>query len=223
MTGIALQAAPFRAAPERSCDMAREYDRIAPVYRKLHQRWLRYAGGEAQAALEGAVRALMTPKAQLLDVGCGAGDFARRLMREGAAPDQITLIDPSEGMLIQCGDLPAPRLKGRIEALPFAQATFDIVTCAWALETTAQTDVALAELCRVLKPGGVLSLAFCANRPSTGFTGWLMARSVELRGTGRFLETDAIRRRLEDVHGVQVSVVPCGGPAAALIAWKPPS
>ena len=34
------------------------YDQIAPQYDKLHSRWLRYAGGEAQAALEAAVRAI---------------------------------------------------------------------------------------------------------------------------------------------------------------------
>lgn len=221
MSAVLQTAAPFRATQRPGRDMAREYDRIAPVYRKLHRRWLRYAGGEAQAALEGAVRALITPRSQFLDVGCGAGDFARRLMREGAAPEQFTLIDPSEGMLAQCDDLPSPRLKGRIEELPFARGAFDIVTCAWALETSQRTDEALAEMCRVLRPGGVLALAFCAERPPTSLAGWVMETSVKLRGTGRFLEPKTIHRRLERTHGLSVSIIPCGGPATALIARKP--
>ena len=44
-------------------------DTIAPDYDSLHGRWLRYAGGEAQAAFEGATTGLLRPGMRVVDVG----------------------------------------------------------------------------------------------------------------------------------------------------------
>ena len=94
--------------------MIQLYDRIAPVYDHLHRRWLRFAGGEAQAALEAAVRVAMTPDAALLDVGCGTGRFVRGLMADGIAPEQITLVDPSEAMLADAKGSASSRPRNRL-------------------------------------------------------------------------------------------------------------
>src|SRR6056297_2190782 len=61
-------------------DRVDQYERLAPRYDRLHHRWLRHAGGEAQAALEALVRALATPNSKLLDAGCGTGKLARTLI-----------------------------------------------------------------------------------------------------------------------------------------------
>lgn len=202
--------------------MILRYDRLAPFYDQLHRRWLRYAGGEAQAALEAAVRMALAPESELLDAGCGTGRFARTLLAEGVAPRLITLLDPSDAMLARCQDIPVQTRRGRLEALPFAAAQFDIVTCAWALETLARPEDALSDLCRVLRPGGVLCLTFCADKAACSLTQRLMQRGLTLRGTGRFLQVAQITQALRTLMPCEVRITPCAGPAATLIARRHP-
>lgn len=201
-------------------DLSGVYDRLAPNYDRLHQRWLRHAGGEAQAALEATVRAVVTRDMDLLDAGCGTGAFARRLLAEGQVMPRTTLLDPSGAMLARCADIPAERVRGRLEQLPFLSAQFDIVTCAWALETATSLEQALGELCRMVRPGGVLCLAFCAQKTSLSFAGRAMTLALSLRGSGRFLPLDEVHALLERNGEFDVRVLPCGGPAAALIARR---
>lgn len=73
------------------------FGRIAPAYDRLHARWLRHAGGEAQSAFEGAVIALVRPGVRILDA-----DRVRRLPCRG--PVAMMVIDkpgdvPSEIVL----------------------------------------------------------------------------------------------------------------------------
>jgi SAM-dependent methyltransferase len=201
-------------------DLAGYYDRLAPAYDRRHRRWLRHAGGEAQAALEATVRVLAVPGLDLLDAGCGTGAFARRLVAEGQVGLNLTLLDPSEAMLDRCADIPADRVNGRLEQLPFQSARFDIVTCAWALETAACIDTALAELHRIVRPGGVLCLAFCAEKPAFGLGDRVMKFALTQRGAGRFLAVDAVATMLETRYGMDVRALPCRGPAAALVARR---
>ncbi len=196
------------------------YDRLAPTYDALHRRWLRYAGGEAQASLEAAVRALMTQSSSLLDVGCGTGTFARALIAEGMPPGNITLLDPSQAMLDQAADLPVQRVNGRLSAIPFGDSTFDIVTCAWALETTSDLVSGIDELCRVVRPGGAICLAFCAAHKPTAAAGWLLQKSVQWRRTGRFLPHERVADCLRARGDFEVRVLPGHGPAAALLAKR---
>ena len=200
--------------------MIEAYDRLAPAYDMLHRRWLRFAGGEAQAALEAAVRMAMTPKSVLLDAGCGTGRFARTLLSEGVAPGQITLLDPSHAMLTQCQDIPVEQIQGRLEKMPFADAAFDIVTCAWAVETVPYPERAVKELCRVLRPGGVLCLTFCAETPTLGFGDRIMRHALTRRGTGSFLPPAGVRAVLTRAMSCDVRNVPCAGPAATIIARR---
>ena len=196
------------------------YDRLAPHYDRLHRRWLRYAGGEAQAALEAAVRAVVHPGAHLLDAGCGTGAFARGLFRDRVALGAITLLDPAPAMLARCQDIAARRVNGRLEALPFADGAFDVVTCAWALETVADTPRALAELSRVLRPSGWLCVAFCARKPARGVADWALRKSVEWRATGRFLSPDGVAHSLSNGGAFDVRPLPTQGPACALMARR---
>jgi hypothetical protein len=73
------------------------YGGIATAYDRLHARWLRHAGGEAQSAFEGAVIALVRPGVRILDA-----DRVRRLPCRG--PAAVMMIDkpgdvPSEIVL----------------------------------------------------------------------------------------------------------------------------
>lgn len=207
-------------AQNRMRSTVERYDTLAPRYDRLHHRWLRHAGGEAQAALEALVRALAAPDKQFLDAGCGTGHLARSLLSEGMSPATMTLLDPSQAMLSQCADLPVPKVKGRLEALPFTDATFDIVTCVWALETTTDPDLALAELCRVVRPGGVLCLVFCADMPARGLTDSVMRQALLYRGTGRFLSRERVIEEIERTQEFSVRTIPSNGPAATLLAKR---
>jgi ubiquinone/menaquinone biosynthesis C-methylase UbiE len=196
------------------------YNRLAPHYDRLHHRWLRHAGGEAQAALEALVRALIAPNKQFLDAGCGTGNLARTLISEGMSPANMTLLDPSQPMLARCADIPVPKVKGRLETLPFADRAFDIVTCAWALETASNPDLALKELCRVVRPDGVLCLVFCADMPARGLTDSLMRQALLYRGTGQFLSRQCVIETIESSSEFEVRAIPSNGPAATLLAKR---
>lgn len=197
-----------------------QYDRLAPRYDRLHHRWLRHAGGEAQAALEALVRALATPNSKFLDTGCGTGKLARALIAEGMPPHLITLLDPSAAMLARCADLPVPRIEGRLEALPFDDGAFDLVTCVWALETVPYPFLALTELCRVVRPGGALCLAFCADEPARGLADGLMRQALLYRGTGRFLSRSRLTQAIESLEDFEVRAIPSHGPASTLLARR---
>ena len=196
------------------------YDKLAPRYDKLHHRWLRHAGGEAQAALEGLVRALATPNSRLLDAGCGTGNLARRLIAEGMPPNLMTLLDPSAAMLARCADIPVPKIQGRLESLPFEDGTFDLVTCAWALETVPDPHLALSELCRVVRAGGALCLAFCADEPARGLADSLMRQALLFRGTGRFMSRSRLMQAIERFENFEVRAIPSHGPASTLLARR---
>jgi ubiquinone/menaquinone biosynthesis C-methylase UbiE len=201
-------------------DLAGTYDRLAANYDKLHRRWLRHAGGEAQAALEAIVRALVTTDTNLLDAGCGTGALARSLIAEGMSPARVTLLDPSKAMLERCIDTDAPQVNGRLEALPFESRAFDVVTCAWALETAQDQELALRELCRVVRRGGVLCLVFCAEKPTRDLAEWLSRLAVTLRGTGQFLSCELVIDILRRSGEFDLRTVPTNGPAATLLARR---
>ncbi len=91
---------------------------------------------------------------KVLDAGCGKGRFARVLQEQNARA-RVTGLDISEAMLR--GVPPCVgKVAGVLTALPFAAAAFDCVYATESLEHAVDTSTAVAELCRVLKPGGRL-------------------------------------------------------------------
>ncbi len=87
-----------------------------------------------------------------LDVGCGKGRFARVLGTRFPAAD-IVAFDLAEAMLRY---VPAGigRCAGSMTALPFQSASFDCAYATESLEHAVDIDGAVAEICRVTKPGG---------------------------------------------------------------------
>lgn len=116
--------------------------------------------------------------------GCGPGRFDRGLLSAGVPPQQITLLEPSGAMLACSSDLPVEKIRGRLEALPFPDASFDIVTCAWAIETVLEPGDAVDELLLVLRPGGLLCSTFCAEKPACGVLDWVMKKTPCLSQDG---------------------------------------
>lgn len=197
------------------------YARIAPSYDRLHERWLRHAGGEAQSAFEGAVTALIRPGMRILDVGCGTGALARRLHAQFGAAIDMTLVDACPQMLERTHDIDVARTIGSIENLPVRDSAFDLVTCSWALETTPRTGRALAELLRATKPGGHVCIAFCADLRCNRVSEVVLKTAVKWRGTGRFLRLCDVEQALERIDVERVRRLRCGGPAAVLMIEKP--
>ena len=89
---------------------------------------------------------------KVLDAGCGKGRFARVLLAQNPGA-QVTGLDISEAMLR--GVPPGVgKVAGALTELPFAASAFDCVYATESLEHAVDTARAVAELCRVLKPGG---------------------------------------------------------------------
>jgi 2-polyprenyl-6-hydroxyphenyl methylase/3-demethylubiquinone-9 3-methyltransferase len=95
----------------------------------------------------------------VLDLGCGGGLTTACLAQRGAT---VVGVDLSRASLHVASRQtrryghPQPVFAcGRAEALPFAEASFDVVWCTDVLEHLPELPVALAQIARVLKPGGL--------------------------------------------------------------------
>ena len=99
---------------------------------------------------------------RILDVAAGSGDLARALARRVGPSGQVWLTDVNRRMLERGRDrlidagVPAPAVQCDAERLPFAPGAFDCVTVAFGLRNMTHKEAALAEMARVLKPGGRL-------------------------------------------------------------------
>jgi arsenite methyltransferase len=130
---------------------ARLYER-AQVWLR---RWL------TSAQLPGAALRL-PPGGRALDIGSGPGNITATLGR-AVGPDGVALgVDVSEPMLLRAVANWSARNVGFLRAdaqrLPFHGNTFDAVTCLAALQLIPDPAAALAQLCRVLAPGGRLAI-----------------------------------------------------------------
>jgi malonyl-CoA O-methyltransferase len=91
---------------------------------------------------------------RILDAGCGKGRFAR-VLRESDRTAEIWGLDISPEML-KFAPAGVKKAAGSMTALPFPDQTFDFVYATESLEHAVETEKAVSELCRVLKPGGRL-------------------------------------------------------------------
>lgn len=123
-------------------------------------------------------RAAIRPGDRVLDLATGTGDIAFLAAAGGAT---VTGLDVTHRMIElargksagRAGRLPC-FLTGDMMALPFAEASFDMVTTGYGLRNVPELEPAIDEIARVLRPGGrLLSLDF--NRPEAA---WL--RSIYL-------------------------------------------
>jgi SAM-dependent methyltransferase len=120
-----------------------------------------HARGEDLDALAAVVRA--RPDARVLDLGCGGGHVTF-----AAAPHarEVVAYDLSPEMLDVVGRAARDRgfanvttQEGRVERLPFADASFDMVLSRYSAHHWSDVDAALREAARVLKPDGVVAIA----------------------------------------------------------------
>ena len=118
----------------------------------LHRAWKAYTVAVAR----------VRPGDVVLDVAGGTGDLARAFAGRVGPRGLVVLSDINESMLQQGRDrllddgVIVPALLCDGEKLPFADATFDLVSVAFGLRNMTHKEQALAEMARVLKPGGRL-------------------------------------------------------------------
>jgi ubiquinone/menaquinone biosynthesis C-methylase UbiE len=107
------------------------------------------------------------PSDRILDLGCGTGIVARLLRERLGGAARITGLDVSAPMIAKARTI-APELdwhEGNAMALPFPDASFDLVLCQQMLQFVPDPAIALSEVRRVLVPGGRLIAS--AWRPRT--------------------------------------------------------
>ena len=102
-----------------------------------------------------AVRQLRLPGGALVaDLACGTGDLCRELSRDGY---RAVGFDFSLGMLAKA-TTDVPLVQADVLRLPLADRSVDGATCGFALRNVVDLDAFFAEIARVVRPGGRISL-----------------------------------------------------------------
>lgn len=186
----------YYAGPdERAGFVRRLFDATADNYDGINQVFSFGTGRRYRArALR---RAGLAPGAQVLDVATGTGMVAAAARRIVGPAGGVTALDLSAGMLRIAARHAGLRLvQGSVDALPLADARFDLLTMGYALRHVGSLDLAFAEFARVLRPGGrVLLLEIgrpsgrLALRLARAYLGRVVPTLSRLAGPGRQAET----------------------------------
>jgi SAM-dependent methyltransferase len=192
---------------------------LSRVVPQIYERWWRPALGRAVKGMTGPgmndeiriARLLLAMSAghRVLDVACGPGNFTRPFAEIVGDAGLAVGVDLSATMLAR-GAHQAERagldnvalLRADARALPFAEGSFDGVCCFGALHLFAEPGAALAEMVRVLAPGGRIAVMTSIRRPITPPA---LKPLVRRAGGLRVFEADEIvgeleARGLTDVH-----------------------
>ncbi len=165
------------------------FDRIAGVYdlmntamtAGLHHRWRSRAADLAH----------LRPGDRALDVATGTGDLAFELARRVGPAGEVVGSDFAEAMLDRARAkaaraTPAPRFEwGDALSLPYGEGSFDAATVGFGARNFADLDRGLAEMCRVVRPGGrvvVLEITAPSRMPLSLFYALWFDRAVPALG-----------------------------------------
>ena len=111
---------------------------------------------------------------RILDVGSGAGQIAKHLLKYADPDARITCCDLSPEMLRRArarlkSDKPV-HVAADLARLPFADGSFDCITCGYVLEHLPDARLGLAEMARVMVPGGRMLLLTTEDNFSGAWT-----------------------------------------------------
>jgi demethylmenaquinone methyltransferase/2-methoxy-6-polyprenyl-1,4-benzoquinol methylase len=171
------------------------FDSVAPKYDLMndllsggmHRAWKAYTVAVAN----------LRPGDQVLDIAGGTGDLARAFAKKVGPQGRVVLTDINEAMLRVGRDrllddgLSMPTVVCDAEQLPWADDSFDLVSVAFGLRNMTRKDAALAEMNRVLKPGGrllVLEFSKVADALKPAYD-WYSFKVMPL--IGKFVAGDA--------------------------------
>ena len=148
------------AETEKRSRVGEVFDRVAPRYDLmndlmslgLHRLWKVFAVSVAR----------LRPGERVLDVASGSGDLAQAFARRVGPSGEVWATDINRSMLergrnrlLDAGCV-VPAVQCDAERLPFPAASFDCVAVGFGLRNMTHKDAALADMARVLKPGGRL-------------------------------------------------------------------
>jgi len=158
------------------------YDGVAGAWWDGSVKWVRTLQAMVPARLRFFERT--TPGwtgLKVLDLGCAGGFMAEALARKGA---HVSGIDPAEDAVAaarahaSAENLSIDYRVGVGEALPYEDAAFDAVVCVDVLEHVSDLGQVLAEIRRVLKPGGAFHFDTINANPLAAFAVKTMAENV---------------------------------------------
>lgn len=192
------------------------------LYERFRPLALRVATGFADPGRDGdraraVARLGLRPGDAVLDVACGPGNFTGHFGKAVGPAGLAVGLDASDTMLRKAvGTNSGPSVayvRGDAEKLPFADATFDAVSCFAALYLIDDPYATIAEIARVLRPGGRVAIltSFAGRRLTTR----LLTRATQLasgvRPFGGGDITGALRRHglagvQQEIHGLAQSV-----------------
>jgi ubiquinone/menaquinone biosynthesis C-methylase UbiE len=184
--------------PYAKAQASREFDRWSENYDRSVLQWLLF-GPSHRALLERMRSPLGDRPSMVLDVGCGTGVFAA-LIRSAFPLSTIWGVDLVAAMMTRGREhRPSPLgrvalVQGDSERLPFPAGAFDVVTCSNSFHHYPDQGRAVAEMHRVLKPGGrLLLIDGCRD----GWWGWLIYDVCVAGVEGEVLHASA--RRVRDL------------------------
>jgi demethylmenaquinone methyltransferase / 2-methoxy-6-polyprenyl-1,4-benzoquinol methylase len=181
---------PQRDSEQFATEVQGMFDRIASVYDVmnsamtvgLHHQWRERAVDRAEVG----------PGSDALDVCCGTGDLALELRRRIGPDGRVVGCDFSEPMLELARDksgetgLPVEFAYADALKLPYGDSSFDAVTIGFGARNLADLDRGLAEMVRVLKPGGrlvILEITRPQREPLASFYSLWFDRVVPVLGS----------------------------------------
>jgi ubiquinone/menaquinone biosynthesis C-methylase UbiE len=200
------------------------YDLAATRYDRIKEYDFEFEAAFLGRPLAAALQALPAP--YVLDVGTGTARLPLALFDQPAFNGRVGALDSSRRMLRVAADKLAP-FKNRIDLLwldaarlPFDDATFDAVTCLEMLEFTPDPAAQLAEVIRVLRPGGLLLTTRRRGLDARLMPGKTQSRD-QFRRLVESMEMDAVRVLPWQVDYDLVWAMRRGDPAAWMGGLRP--
>jgi ubiquinone/menaquinone biosynthesis C-methylase UbiE len=147
--------APHAASPYLDADLAAAYDKLAVPHHFD-------APAEDLVSLAG-----LTPGATVLDLGAGTGAVTAHARRRLGPAGRVVALDPSPSMLgVLRGKCACRTVVGLAPGLPFTEGAFDAVLANFVLSHLRDREAGLADVVRVLRPGGRLGMSAWGARQS---------------------------------------------------------